>query len=86
MAEFCNLSEPQFRKVFKAVIGMPPKNYIDRLKVQQAAETLSSGNMKISEISKKFGYLDPFHFSRRFKEITGMAPENYRENMNRNQA
>lgn len=85
MAEFCNLSEPQFRKVFKSVIGMSPKNYIDRLKIQQATESLSSGSMKIGEISKKFGYLDPFHFSRRFKEITGMSPENYRENMNKNQ-
>lgn len=82
MAEFCNLSEPQFRKVFKAVIGMSPKNYIDKLKIQQAAEALSSKNMKISEISRKFGYLDPFHFSRRFKEITGFSPESYRGNIN----
>lgn len=85
MAEFCNLSEPQFRKVFKAVIGMSPKNYIDKLKIQQAAEMLSSGKMKINDLSKKLGYMDPFHFSRRFKELTGMSPEKYRENMNRDQ-
>lgn len=81
MAEYCNLSQAQFRKVFKSYAGMAPKLYLDKLKIQQASEMLSISEINISEIAKNFAYLDPFHFSRRFKEIKGISPEKYRENL-----
>lgn len=78
MAEFCNLSEPQFRRVFRGYAGMSPKNYVDRLKIQQAAERVASSDESIAVIAERFGYLDPFHFSRRFKQIQGLSPSEYR--------
>lgn len=78
MADFCNLSEPQFRRVFRAHTGMSPKNYIDRLKVQQAAEKLIATDEAVAAVAEGFGYLDPFHFSRRFKQLMGLAPAEYR--------
>ncbi len=83
MAEFCNLSEAQFRRVFFAYTGTSPKEYMDRLKIMQAAETLSNSTDSIANIANQFGYPDPFHFSRRFKQITGLAPEKYRLEMKR---
>ncbi len=80
MAEFCSLSEAQFRRVFHAHTGTSPKDYVDRLKIMQAAETLSYSAESIANIAMQFGYSAPFHFSRRFKQITGLAPENYRRN------
>ena len=78
MADFCNLSEPQFRRVFRAHSGMSPKNYIDRLKIQQAAEKLISTDDPVGAVAEGFGYLDPFHFSRRFKQLMGLSPAEYR--------
>lgn len=78
MAEICNLSESQFRIVFKKKTGMKPKTYIDRFKVQKASEQLCNSQKSVTEIAEDLGYSDPYHFSRRFKELTGLAPEHYR--------
>ncbi|HCE46278.1 MAG TPA: hypothetical protein DET40_22255 [Lentisphaeria bacterium] len=83
MAEFCSLSEAQFRRVFYGHTGTSPKNYVDRLKIMQAAENLSNSTESVADIAIQFGYSDPFHFSRRFKQITGLSPENYRLEMKR---
>lgn len=78
MAEFCNLSPAQFRRVFTLRTGMLPKAYIDRLKLLQAAEALANTQAAIENIAARFGYQDQFHFSKRFKQITGFSPQRYR--------
>ncbi len=79
MAELCNMSDDQMRRLFIASTGMRPKVYVDRLKLRRAAEMLAGTDMKISEIAETLGYLDPYHFSRRFKKIMGISPLRYRE-------
>lgn len=79
MAEFCNLSDDQFRRVFLNRTGMLPKIYIDRLKIHKAGELLISNRFKITEIAERLGYVDQYHFSRRFKKITGLSPRRYRQ-------
>ncbi len=78
MAEYCNMSDDQFRRVFRQRVGMLPKVYIDRLKMNQAAAMLTNGNLKIAEIAEVLGYTDQFHFSRRFRKIIGLSPGEYR--------
>ncbi len=80
MADFCNLSDDQFRRVFLKKTGMLPKIYIDRLKTQKAGELLMSNRFKITEIATRLGYVDQYHFSRRFKKITGLSPRRYQQN------
>lgn len=79
MAEMCNLSEVQFRRVFREHTGIAPKQYVDRLKIQKASERLCSSRATVAEIASEFGYMDPYHFSRRFKTIIGFSPQRYRE-------
>ncbi|MDD5596948.1 MAG: AraC family transcriptional regulator [Victivallaceae bacterium] len=79
MAEFCNLSDDQFRRLFFRRTGMLPKIYIDRLKMQKAGELLKSRRLKVTEIAQRLGYVDQYHFSRRFKKLTGMSPRRYRQ-------
>jgi len=78
MAEYCNLSENQFRVVFKQRTGISPKLYIDQVKIKRASEQLCSSSCTIAQIAEMLGYRDPYHFSRRFKSLIGMAPKNYR--------
>lgn len=79
MAEYCNLSTAQFRRVFLQHTGMLPKLYIDRLKVSLAAELLTASAGRLEDVATRLGYSDPFHFSRRFKQLTGVSPESYRQ-------
>ncbi len=81
MAEYSNLSLPQFRRVFRRYTGMAPKHYIESLKIQQAAQRLLGTSVPVAEVTAEFGYKDQFHFSRRFKKVTGMAPGQYRREM-----
>ncbi len=79
MTDVCNLSDDQFRCLFLKRTGMLPKIYVDRLKMQKAGELLISNRFKITEIAKRLGYVDQYHFSRRFKKITGLSPRRYRQ-------
>ena len=63
MAELCNLSDDQLRRLFIKYTGGKPKLYVDRLKLRRAGELLTTGNLKISEIAVMLGYLDQYHFS-----------------------
>lgn len=79
MSEFCSLSKDHFRRVFKKHTGMLPKSYIDRLKMQKAAELLISSDRRITEIAEELEYHDCYHFSRRFKQVMGLPPRQYRQ-------
>lgn len=78
MAEFCGISENHLRRLFHRRIGLAPKQYVEQLKMRNAAELLVGTELKISEIASKLGYDDPYHFIRRFTEKTGIAPGRYR--------
>ena len=79
MAEYCSLSENQFRRLFKSRTGMGPKHYSDCLKMQIASERLLSSNITLDSIAEELGYIDRFHFSKVFKRIKGHSPDNFRK-------
>lgn len=81
MAEMCNLSDDQLRRVFVKYTGESPKNYVDRLKAGRACELLTTSAMRVSEIGTMLGYIDQYHFSRRFKKLVGVSPYQYRAAM-----
>jgi len=77
MADFCNLSVSQLKRVFNRRVGMTPKNYVDCLKMQLASEMLTEKHKTVKDIAAALGYSDPYHFSRRFKELKGCSPLKY---------
>ena len=80
LAAKCGLSVAQFRRNFHRRTGLLPKEYIESIKLQQAADMLLSGRESVVAISGKLGYRDPYHFGRRFKQHFGIAPGRYRQN------
>ncbi|MHB9139448.1 MAG: helix-turn-helix transcriptional regulator [Victivallaceae bacterium] len=78
MADFCGLSGNQFRRSFEKQTGILPKIYLDRLKLQKAAEMLTASELSIAAIASELGYVDQYHFSRRFKAVMGFSPKRYR--------
>lgn len=78
MAEFCNLSQVQFRRIFQHHVGTSPKLFVDEVKLKSAATRLLHTDLTLSKIASQFNYKDQFHFSRRFKKVMGMSPAEYR--------
>jgi AraC-like DNA-binding protein len=79
MAGFAGMSQSNFRRRFEEYAGMPPKLYIDKLKMRMAAELLASSSSTLAQTAAALGYVDQFHFARRFKAIMGSSPGAYRK-------
>lgn len=71
------LSPSRYREVFRKVTGYSPVEYITLLRLRQAAELLSEGEVTIEEAALAVGYTDRLYFQRVFKKHMGVTPGNY---------
>jgi len=87
IASAANFSKYHFNRLFKALTGETPFQFILRVRLEKAA-VLISQNLKesISGIALKCGFPDQSVFSRNFKAYFGKSATQYRsENRNLNQ-
>ena len=68
----------RFRRCFKALTGLPPKQYFLQLRLRRAEELLSRTQRSVAEIAAELGFNSAFHFSAAFKAHSGMAPAHWR--------
>ena len=54
-------------------------NYINKIKIREACRLLTTGSMKIYEISFKLGYENASYFAKVFRKHTGQSPKKYLE-------
>ena len=64
---------------FSRINGMGIKEYILRLRTEDAKRLLSASSLNITEIARAVGYSDINCFSQMFKKLTGVSPKRYRE-------
>ncbi|WP_054027767.1 response regulator transcription factor [Bacillus sp. FJAT-28004] len=53
--------------------------YLNKIRVEKAAELLQQDAASISEISGMVGYSDHSYFTKVFKKLTGLSPSHYRK-------
>ncbi|XHR27906.1 MAG: AraC family transcriptional regulator [Chthoniobacteraceae bacterium] len=68
----------RFRRCFKALTGLPPKQYLLQLRMRRAEELLSRTGRSVTEIAAELGFNSAFHFSAAFKMHSGLAPALWR--------
>jgi AraC-like DNA-binding protein/mannose-6-phosphate isomerase-like protein (cupin superfamily) len=78
LARTCHLSQPQFRRVFRAALGVSPSQYSRRLRMEEAALLLKRTDATIDVVASRVGYADPSCFAHLFKEMMGVSPGKYR--------
>lgn len=65
-------------KIFKERYGMGIKEYITKVRMENAARLLDEG-FSVAEAAAMVGYPDPFNFSKAFKAFYGIPPSKYGE-------
>lgn len=79
MIKRSKLAERTFKRRFASATGLPPLEYVQRLRIEDAKRRLERTDAPVDEISWRVGYEDPAFFRRLFKRTTGLAPGAYRK-------
>jgi AraC-like DNA-binding protein len=84
VAEMLNISYSLFRKKFTEYTGIPPKQYLLKLKLSKAEDLLRFSTLSIKEISDLLGFENQNYFSKYIKQKTGIAPNEHRNSNSNN--
>lgn len=76
LASLVDLSVPYFKEWFKKKQGLPPKEYINRAKIDQAKMDLLIKS-SITNVAFDLGYSSSQYFATSFKKYTGVTPKSY---------
>lgn len=72
-------SREYLNRVFRAEYGCAVYEYVQRLRMEQAARLLQNPNQSIQTIADALGYSNANYFSKAFKKHYGLSPTEYRE-------
>lgn len=79
VAEAVGLSVSRLSHLFKQETGQSPQQYLERCRIDRAADMLLRTTFSIKQISAAVGFDSPFYFSLRFKARTRKSPKAFRE-------
>ena len=77
LAEHFGISKSYLMKLFKQTFNTSVLGYINRVKMEYAAQLLRTSVMNISEVAEFLGYEDQAYFSRIFKKYFGQSPSKF---------
>lgn len=78
LAAACHYSESQFNRVFRAIMGISPRRYVLRHRLENAKDLLARTDLPLSEIAARAGFYDASDFGKRFRDQEGITPRKYR--------
>ncbi len=73
------LSPDRFTKVFAAVMGRTPRDYLRHLRLERAKTLLTTTEDSIAQIGQDAGFSEASYFTRVFKAAVGLSPRRYRQ-------
>lgn len=76
LAELVHMSQSSFRHHFTEITGVPPGEYLLKLRLKKALLMLMSPD-QISNIAVRCGFSDNNYFARQFRKRLGMSPSNF---------
>ena len=78
-ANKCSLSIDRFSHAFKESVGVSPKQYLQKLKVDNACRLLQNIDLTVGEVANIVGISDANYFSKLIKRYTGNPPSYFRK-------
>jgi AraC-like DNA-binding protein len=77
-AREAGLSRSHFFRLFESSIGVPPKVYLNVVRMEQAVDAVLNQPASLCEISNQLGFAEPAHFTRFFRNHAGVSPREFR--------
>lgn len=78
LADMAGMSDFHFNRQFKQSTGMPPSQYLIKLRIDAAKQLLRETQDGVLDIALQVGYSNASHFARIFKKETGLSPTDFR--------
>ncbi len=79
IADSLNLDRTYFSALFKKKMGVSPKQYLLRYRMEQAMDLLKNHGHSVSVTALSVGYNDVYVFSKMFKQYYGFSPSECRQ-------
>ncbi|MCB2406848.1 GlxA family transcriptional regulator [Hymenobacter lucidus] len=83
LADMLALGRRNLERRFKKATANSVVEYIQRVKIEAAKNSLESSRENVNEVMYQVGYTDPKAFRSTFKRLTGLSPKQYRNKYNR---
>jgi len=74
VADEVSLSPVYFGALFKKSTSLSYRDFLNKLRLNQAEDMLRTGKWNVSEVAQSCGFADVFYFSRLFKKEKGIPP------------
>ena len=78
LAQIAGLSPTHFSELFTRQVGLPPHQYLLRVRITRARELLRNSDIAITELALELGFNSSQHFALWFKRMTGNPASVYR--------
>ena len=81
LANVAGVSRFHFHRQFRKSIGVTPREYVLRARIERAKGLLTESDLTVGEVSGAVGFADQSHFSNIFRRLTAMTPRSFRNSM-----
>jgi AraC-like DNA-binding protein len=78
LARDAHSSVSHFSRIFKRELGISPKDYLIKTRIDKSKKLLQDSSDSITDIAYTCGFATSAHFSDSFKKIAGVSPSEYR--------
>lgn len=78
LARLCHMNPSYFSTFFKKFMGLSPKEFITRRRIQRAVEYIRTSEKTVLDIAHCCGFNNTSSFNKAFKKMTGKTPSEFR--------
>jgi AraC-like DNA-binding protein len=86
MADEVYISPYHFNRIFRGLVGVPPRYFLSTLRIASAKRLLVETDAKVIDICFEVGFSSVGTFSRRFKDLVGVSPQHLRRAVDRDRS
>jgi AraC family transcriptional regulator of arabinose operon len=79
LARLSGLSLSQFKRLFVRDLGLTPREWLNRKRLEAARVRLRETTAPVKRIGYELGFRSPNHFSSWFRKQTGRTPGRFRQ-------